>query len=464
MIAALVVPGVVLASPAATASRDLPATVAPGANFTVAMTAAAYGTMGQVVETLPAGFSYVSSSLPSGQVQVTGNVVKFVLLGETSFTYSVTASTTAGTYTFSGIIKDENLIAYTIGGDTAITVSGAPPATTASRNLPDAAVVPGAAFNVGITASGYGTMGQVLETLPAGFSYVSSSLDASQVQVTGNVVKFVLLGETSFTYSVTASTTVGTYTFSGIIKDEDLIAYTIGGDINITVSSIPLPPPVVELEFSGSLTKGERETLVGIPSGATELDITLEATADIDLNLYDGNIFVIGWKAIIKSKHSTTGSYQGDSFAYSGWYCGDEYIRADGPLSRAYDLKVYGYEAGNYTVTVSYVPAAPPNPPPTIDIDVVPATVALGNPVTVSVSATDPDGVAMVMFVVWPEEYPEGGDEGPVAMITTFTDEGSLTFVPGWAGTYTVEAFACDMLDSCTPKAMPESATFVVSE
>jgi hypothetical protein len=237
MIAALAVPGVALASPATTASRDLPTTVAPGAGFNVAITASDYGMMGQVLETLPAGFSYVSSSLDASQVRVTGNVVKFVLLGETSFTYSVTASTTAATYTFSGIIKNADLNEYTVSGDTQIIVSGAPPATTASRDLP-ATVAPGAPFPVSITASGYGTMGQVLETLPAGFSYVSSSLDASQVRVTGNVVKFVLLGEASFTYSVTAATVADTYTFSGIIKDEDANEYTIGGDTDITVGPV----------------------------------------------------------------------------------------------------------------------------------------------------------------------------------------------------------------------------------
>lgn len=70
-------------------------------------------------------------------------------------------------------------------------------------------------------------------------------------------------------------------------------------------------PKEVELEFSRSLAKGERGTLVVIPGGATELDITLEATADIDLELYDGNTFVIGWKAIISSSGPTTGTYKG---------------------------------------------------------------------------------------------------------------------------------------------------------
>jgi len=225
--------------------------------------------------------------------------------------------------------------------------------------------------------------------------------------------------------------------------------YAIGGDTDITVI-----PPGVELEFSGSLAKDARDTLVDIPSGATELEITLSATADIDLELYDGNTFVIGWKAIISSSEPTTRTYQGDTFAYT--------------LSQAYTLKVYGYQAGSYTVTVSYVPAAPSNPPPTISID-VPATVTLGNAVTVAVSATDPDGVRVVMFMVsspWPEEWTliSSNYENIVEFVMSFDDEASLTFVPGLAGTYTVDAWACDELGNFTPEATPVTTTFVVVE
>jgi len=283
-----------------------------------------------------------------------------------------------------------------------------------------------------------------------------------------DTVKFTFIGDSvSFDYTVTASSTAGSYSFSGIVKDEDNFEYSVGGDTDIEVTVVP---EEVELEFSGSLAKGARDTLVDIPEGATELEITLSATADIDLELYDdSDTFVIGWKGQIDSAGSTTGTYEGDTFAYSGWNGGDEYITADGPLSQAYTLKVYGFQAGNYTVTVSYVPAAPPNPPPTISID-VPATVALGNPVTVAVSATDPDGVAIVSFMVsslWPEEWTSSSNsqyEDIVEYVMSFDDEASLTFVPGWAGTYTVGAWACDELDNCTAEATPETATFVVSE
>jgi len=48
----------------------------------------------------------------------------------------------------------------------------------------------------------------------------------------------------------------------------------------------------------------------------------------------------------------------------------------------------------------------------------------------------------------------------------SFDDEASLTFVLGWAGTYTVNAWACDQLGNCTPEATPmtTTTTFVVAE
>jgi hypothetical protein len=336
-------------------------------------------------------------------------------------------------------------------------------AQTASRDLPGAPVTVSTEFDVAITASGYGVFGQVRETLPAGFTYTDvTGLDDFQVGVVGQVVTFTLVGETAFTYSVMAPAAATTGTFAGILKDSDLVEYVVGGDTQVQVT-IPTPPGPVELEFSGSVAKGERKTLLtpDIPGGVTELEITLHATADVDLELYDGTTFVIGWKAIIKSSGPTTGTYQGDTFAYSGWDGGDEYITADGPLSRAYTLKVYGFKAGNYDVTVSYMPGAPDITPPEISITAPDATV--GVPTTIVVSATDLSGVAMVMFTVSSPslEYPDIFET-----VMSFDDEATLTFTPGWAGTYTVEAMAMDNspVHNMTPLATPETATFVVSE
>ncbi|GAJ08587.1 unnamed protein product, partial [marine sediment metagenome] len=95
---------------------------------------------------------------------------------------------------------------------------------------------------------------------------------------------------------------------------------------------------------------------------------------------------------------------------------------------------------------------------------IVAVDVALGNAATVTVTAIDAGGVEWVSFWVYPDEYPAGWDDGwPVAGINTFGDEATLTFTPGWTGTYTVQAWACDNLGNRTPHATPLEATFVVS-
>jgi len=125
----------VMASPAI-ATRTLPASVASGAEFDVAIEASGRGTFGQVVETLPSGFVYVSSSLPADQVEPVGNNVKFTFLGDAkSFTYRVEAPTVITTtiYTFHGIVKDDDKKEYRIEEDDDITVTAAGPATYSLR-------------------------------------------------------------------------------------------------------------------------------------------------------------------------------------------------------------------------------------------------------------------------------------------------------------------------------------------
>ena len=69
-----------------------------------------------------------------------------------------------------------------------------------------------------------GPSGAVTETLPGGFSYVSSSLtDAGEVtEVDARTVRFTLQGaDKSFTYTVTASDMLGSHDFSGTLRDDE---------------------------------------------------------------------------------------------------------------------------------------------------------------------------------------------------------------------------------------------------
>ena len=160
----------------------------------------------------------MSSSLPDGAVTVEGREVSFVLFGETDFTYTVTASSTAGSYSFSGILTNSNGEEVPVGGASRITVEAAPPGVSASRSFSPASVAPGGEVVVTINAANYGVGGAVTETLPEGFTYVSSSLPDSQVSVTGQQVRFTLQGDTSLTYTVTAPSVEGSYAFSGTLR------------------------------------------------------------------------------------------------------------------------------------------------------------------------------------------------------------------------------------------------------
>ena len=165
-------------------------TVDTGGELMVTITAVDYGLVGRVVETLPPGFRYMDGSVdPSGirvkveEDQVEDQVVTFSLLGETSFTYTVTASSTAKSYTFSGTLYDVDRVDRPVGGDSMVmvVVSGA----SASRSFePNTNTVDtGGELMVTITAVDYGLVGRVVEMLPPGFRYMDGSIDPSGIRV-----------------------------------------------------------------------------------------------------------------------------------------------------------------------------------------------------------------------------------------------------------------------------------------
>ena len=273
------------AAPSASRSFDS-ASVAPGGRVVVTINASNYGQAGGVTETLPAGFSHVSTSgLDASQVRVSGQDVRFILQGETSFSYTVTASSTPGDYPFDGTLRDSDRNDHAVGGATSVTVTA--PATrtpSATRSFSSASVTPGARVTVTIRASNYGQAGGVTDTLPAGFSYVSSSLDASQVRVSGQDVRFILQGDASFTYTVTAASTPGSHPFSGTLRDSDRNDHTVGGPSRLRVRAAGgggggAPPanraPVFGEGESASRSVAENSapgTAVGLPVTATDRD------------------------------------------------------------------------------------------------------------------------------------------------------------------------------------------------
>ena len=218
--------------------------VAPADEITVTISAANYGDFGQVVETLPAGFSYVEDSA-TVRAKVDGQDVTLTILGaDQTFSYRVTASRVADSHTFQGTLKDDQGVSRSIGGASSVTVQ-LPPGL-ASRSFSASRVSPGGQLKVTITARGYGPFGQVVETLPRGFAYVDGSITPSDTRVAkdGQDVTVTLLGEDKgFTYTVTVSRVVGTHSFSGILTDSEQIQSGIGGAARIAVAVAAAPRP-----------------------------------------------------------------------------------------------------------------------------------------------------------------------------------------------------------------------------
>ena len=236
-----------------------------GGEVTVTITADGYGSFGDVAETLPAGFTYSSSSLPDDQVTRDGQTVKFALIGgtpPTTFTYTVTVSSVEGDHSFTGVFSGvvAGFIAFSgvqVGGASSITVEATTPSgPSASRLFSADPVDAGSEVTVTITADGYGSFGDVAETLPAGFTYSSSSLPDDQVESVGQTVTLSLVGAdspTTFTYTVTASSVEGDHSFTGVFSgvDADFDAFDgvqVGGDSSIAVG--PAAGPSASRSFS----------------------------------------------------------------------------------------------------------------------------------------------------------------------------------------------------------------------
>ena len=277
---------------APTAARSLSATsVAPGAEITVTINASDFGGFGAVTETLPAGFTYMSSSLEDSQVNVSGQVTRFTLQGDSdsNFTYTVTASDTPGDYTFSGVLRDSERADYPIA-DSDITVE-APAPPSATRSFPSEYVAPGGELVVTIEASNYGGFGAVTETLPAGFTYMSSSLEDSQVNVSGQVARFTLQGDSdsNFTYTVTAPMTEDSYTFSGVLRDSTRVDHPMA-DSTIMVGTAPEPvtpepvtPEPVTPEPVTPEPDGTKPTRTPRPAAAPSTPVAIEIVSDVTM-------------------------------------------------------------------------------------------------------------------------------------------------------------------------------------
>ena len=158
-------------------------------------------------------------------------------------------------------------------GPWSATATGTPSTWGATRSFSQEYVPPGSQVTVNVHATGYGLYGQVIETLPPGFSYTGTDLVEDEVIISGQeVIFFLYRGEERFTYTVTAPGTwreqlptptplprsgaarkqvptqtppprhrgEGGYSFSGGLVNDNRLQQVVGGDSTIRVVAAPL--------------------------------------------------------------------------------------------------------------------------------------------------------------------------------------------------------------------------------
>jgi hypothetical protein len=146
------------------------------------------------------------------------------------------------------MMKIKNLVKSTIAILLFISLIGITPADaqnesstlSAYRTLPSDCIEPNAIFTITVSASDYGAIGEVEETLCDGWTYINSSLKDSQVAVSGNTVKFYLFGETNFNYTIRApSDEDKSCNISGILRDQNNNSVDVEGENDNTICTCP---------------------------------------------------------------------------------------------------------------------------------------------------------------------------------------------------------------------------------
>ena len=263
MIAIMAGVGAMLSLLPVTAQQDDPSanrsfsagTVAPGERVTVTITVANYGQAGSVVETLPPGFTWVSSTHPSGQVDRDGQEVTFTLFGEPSLTYSVTASSTERQYSFSGTLWDFDGEEHDVLGPP-VTVRAAPAPEPQPNRAP---AFPGGSTTRSIdenSASG-ANVGAAIRATDADrdrLTYALGGTDASSFTINSSTGQIMVGTGTMLDFEDKASYTVTVTATDGSASDTITVTVTVGNaDDPGMVTVTPDTTPQVGTELTASL-------------------------------------------------------------------------------------------------------------------------------------------------------------------------------------------------------------------
>ena len=159
-------------------------------------------------------------------------------------------------------------------------------------------------------------------------------------------------------------------TLSGVTKNT-FVMKVFGyesGNVNVAYSwvgaGVPGPTASGSGNFSKTVPHHDRVVIGTIPAGVDSLQIDLTSINDLDIELWDGETFVVGWqvdakKSLIYNSTAVSGVYNGVWISWSGWdgsngQKGDEYIRISGTTQNDFLMKVFGYQEGQVNVEYSW--------------------------------------------------------------------------------------------------------------
>ncbi len=249
-----------------TATRDIAdQTLAPGGstNVTVTINNAQIQALG-LDEDPPAGWPVAEVDSAGGMYNAT-EIEWFWLqanAGTVTVIYNLTVplGTPAGVYPIAGtLVSGEGTVA--IGGETTITVSGAPGATTATRNIADQTLAPGGSTNVTVTINNAQLQALGLDEDPPA-SWPVAAVDNGGAQYNATEIEWFWLQAAAGTVTVIYNLTVplgtadGTYDIAGtLVSGEGTVA--VGGETTITVSGAPIATTAMRDIADQTLAPGE---------------------------------------------------------------------------------------------------------------------------------------------------------------------------------------------------------------
>jgi len=134
------------------------------------------------------------------------------------------------------------------------------------------------------------------------------------------------------------------------------------GDANVTYSWQPLPTcnEKGSGSFSTTLSQGAVDLIGDIPVNKIGVEILLDSSQDLDIQLFDGEVALVKWPdGQLSGPGQQELQHNGMKITWSGYNgtngsWGNEYIRIEGRVSSKLTMKAFAYASGSADVTYEW--------------------------------------------------------------------------------------------------------------